>query len=198
MMARPYPTKNANLLDSFLEHKMENERLRKRIDDLKREEAEETEESNRAWAKKQEGRSDIPSEDTETTVSTSFAPRSTIPDAMAMPPPAKPSSMNAALTRQNLEDANAGSRQDTINDKMARYEGATTTETIEMLTGLRYQEGERSRGISTGDQSPALIRGDAGIAIPLDKELRGDKKKKIKLPDEYVCTDCGMFPLCPT
>jgi hypothetical protein len=100
--------------------------------------------------------------------------------------------MNAALTRQNLEDANAGSRPDSINDKMARYEGATHIETIEMLTGLRYQDGERSQGISTGDQSPALIRGDAGIAIPVDKEARaGDKKKKIKLPDEYVCTDCG-------
>jgi len=49
MMARPYPTKNAALLDSFLEHKIENERLRKRIDDLKREEAEEADESQRNW-----------------------------------------------------------------------------------------------------------------------------------------------------
>lgn len=40
MMARPYPTKNANLLDSFLEHKIENERLTKRIADLRREEQE--------------------------------------------------------------------------------------------------------------------------------------------------------------
>ena len=38
MMARPYPTKNANLLDSFLEHKIENERLTKRIADLRKEE----------------------------------------------------------------------------------------------------------------------------------------------------------------
>ncbi|WZH40435.1 Cutinase palindrome-binding protein [Fusarium acuminatum] len=29
MMARPYPTKNAGLLDSFLEHKIENERLKR-------------------------------------------------------------------------------------------------------------------------------------------------------------------------
>ncbi|KAL3418452.1 Cutinase gene palindrome-binding protein [Phlyctema vagabunda] len=41
MIARPYPTKSAVLLDSFLEHKIENERLTKRINDLKREEAEE-------------------------------------------------------------------------------------------------------------------------------------------------------------
>jgi PAS domain S-box-containing protein len=196
MMARPYPTKNAALLDSFLEHKVENERLTKRINDLKREEAEEAEDAQRHWQKKQEGRSDVVSEETDimggTSVSTSVPAQMTNPDVLAMPPPAKPTSMNAALTRQNLEDVNASSKPDSINDKMARYEGATHIETIEMLTGLRYQDGERSQGISTGDQSPALIRGDAGIAIPVDKEARGDKKKKIKLPDEYVCTDCGM------
>ena len=195
MMARPYPTKNAALLDSFLEHKIENERLTRRIADLKREEAEETDDAHKSWLKKQEGRSEIQSEETDTMGSTTTSMQGlSNPDALAMPPPAKPSSVNAALTRQNLEDANAGSRPDSINDKMARYEGATHIETIEMLTGLRYQDGERSHGISTGDQSPALIRGDAGIAIPVDKEARaGDKKKKIKLPDEYVCTDCGML-----
>lgn len=197
MMARPYPTKNAALLDSFLEHKIENERLTKRINDLKREEAEEAEDAQRHWLKKQEGRSDNPSEtDTlgATSVTTSVPAHMANPDILAMPPPAKPSAMNAALTRQNLEDATASSKPDSINDKMARYEGTTHIETIEMLTGLRYQDGERSQGISTGDMSPTLIRGDAGIAIPIDKEARaGDKKKKIKLPDEYVCTDCGTL-----
>ncbi|KAI9744444.1 MAG: blue light receptor [Claussenomyces sp. TS43310] len=198
MMARPYPTKNAALLDSFLEHKMENERLIRRIADLKREEAEEAEDAHRHWQKKADGQSDItPSEVADTVTSssiTSAIPVTMNPDALAMPPPAKPQSVNIALTRQNLEDANAGSRPDSINDKMARYEGATHIETIEMLTGLRYQDGERSYGISTGDQSPALIRGDAGIAIPVDKEARaGDKKKKLKVADEYVCTDCGTL-----
>ena len=202
MMARPYPTKNAALLDSFLEHKIENERLTKRINDLKREEAEEADDAQRHWLMKQEARSENRSEsDTigATSVTTSVSAQMTNPDVLAMPPPAKPSVMNAALTRQNLEDANASSKPDSINDKMARYEGATHTETIEMLTGLRYQDGERSHGISTGDMSPTLIRGDAGIAIPVDKEARGaDKKKKIKLPDEYVCTDCGMSYFHPT
>ncbi|RDW87656.1 hypothetical protein BP5796_03350 [Coleophoma crateriformis] len=190
MMARPYPTKNAALLDSFLEHKIENERLTRRINDLKKEEAEEARDAQRHWIKKQEGRSDMtPTEDTEgsTTNTASVTVNPTNPDVLAMPPPAKPTVMNTALTRQNLEDANASSKPDSINDKMARYEGATHIETIEMLTGLRYQEGERSQGISTGDMSPALIRGDAGIAIPVDKDSRaGDKKKKNKLPDEYL------------
>ena len=56
MMARPYPTKNANLLDSFLEHKIENERLTKRIADLQREEQEDVERQQQHWMKKQEGR----------------------------------------------------------------------------------------------------------------------------------------------
>jgi PAS domain S-box-containing protein len=202
MMARPYPTKNAGLLDSFLEHKIENERLTRRIADLKREEAEEAEDQQRHWMKKRDGRSDVtPSDDADNTgsasTSTVVPSQPPNPDVLAMPPPARPSSLNtASLTRQNLADANASSKPDSINDKMARYEGATHIETIEMLTGLRYQDGERSQGISTGDQSPALIRGDAGIAIPVDKDARaGDKKKKIKVADEYVCTDCGMFPL---
>jgi hypothetical protein len=80
---------------------------------------------------------------------------------------------------------------------MVRYEGTDPhVDTIEMLTGLRYIEGERSRGITTGERSPTLIRGDAGIAIPKDRDGRlGEKKKKLKASEEYVCTDCGKFLL---
>lgn len=198
IMARPYPTKNAALLDSFLEHKIENERLTKRIADLKREEQEEAEHQQRHLMKKQDGASDLTPSDTQRTDSdtgpTSGTLTSPLPSGFSsMRPPAKLGTSNMALTRQNLDEANATSNPDTINDKMARYEGATHIETIEMLTGLRYRDGERSQGISTGDASPALIRGDAGIAIPVDKDGRGgaDKKKKLKAADEYVCTDCG-------
>jgi len=198
MMARPYPTKNAALLDSFLEHKVENERLTKRIADLRREEQEEIEAQQRHLMKKQEGHGSVTPSDTQRTESEtpgSASMTSTQSNGCCgMPPPAKPSASNNALTQQNLDEANASSRPDSINDKMARYEGATHIETIEMLTGLRYREGERSQGISTGDTSPALIRGDAGIAIPVDKDSRaGDKKKKLKVADEYVCTDCGTL-----
>ena len=197
MMARPYPTKNANLLDSFLEHKIENERLTKRIADLRKEEQEEIEAQQRHWLKKQEGHGSITPSDTQRTESETLGSNSLSTqsnDYNGMPPPAKPSVSNTALTQQNLDEANASSMPDSINDKMARYEGATHIETIEMLTGLRYRDGERSQGISTGDTSPALIRGDAGIAIPVDKENRGgDKKKKLKVADEYVCTDCGTL-----
>ncbi|PQE20140.1 Cutinase palindrome-binding protein [Rutstroemia sp. NJR-2017a BBW] len=197
MMARPYPTKNAALLDSFLEHKIENERLKRRISDLRREEQEESEEAQRRL-NKQDDRSNQPSETTGTiasSVNTPIPSRSVNSDLLAMPPPARPTFSNDPLTRQNLDEVTASGRPDSINDKMLRYEGASRIDQIEMLTGLQYREGERSHGISTGDQSPALIiRGDAGIAIPIDKDGRAaDKKRKIKLPDEYVCTDCGTL-----
>lgn len=186
MMSRPYPTKNAGLLDSFLEHKMENERLRRRIAELRREEEAETEESSRHY---QEGRSDMtPSETTGTSAATPFffGSHSTSGD--------RQDRINPALTRENLEGAVAARRSDSLGDKMARYEGNSHAETIEMLTGLRYMEGERSRGITTGGSSPTLIKGDAGIAIPADRDSRaGEKKKKLKTAEEYVCTDCGTL-----
>ena len=188
IMARPYPTKNAALLDSFLEHKIENERLTKRIAELKREEQDEQDE----WTRKDQSQSGAPE-----SVSVSIVTQShNDPVSYAqMPPPAKPSISNTALTRQNLDEVLAANRTENISDKMARYEGANHLETIEMLTGLRYRDGERSQGISTGDASPLLIRGDAGIQISLDRDGRGpsDKKKKLKLADEYVCTDCGTL-----
>jgi hypothetical protein len=193
-MSRPYPTKNAALLDSFLEHKIENERLTKRIAELKREEQEEQEAQERNWTKSQEGGySDITSKTEGRADSEPMSSAAAIYDGM--PPPLKPGVSNTALTRQNLDEALAASRPDSINDKMARYEGASHIEGIEMLTGLRYRDGERSQGISTGDASPALIKGDAGIAILVDKEGRQgqDKKKKAKVADEYVCTDCGTL-----
>ncbi|CAD0106400.1 unnamed protein product [Aureobasidium uvarum] len=189
MMARPYPTKNAALLDSFLEHKIENERLKKRIEELKREEVEENQVQERQW--QEQSRRD-PSEPGRVDGSTE---NSKTPNYQGMPPPAKPPISNTALTRQNLDSALSAQQPDSIADKMSRYEGSNHLETIEMLTGLRYRDGERSHGISTGDTSPALIRGDAGIAILLDRDRDGtkEKKKKLKVAEEYVCADCGTL-----
>lgn len=200
MMARPYPTRNAAFLDSFLEHKIENERLLKRIEELKREELEENVEQDRLYAQavnpSQAGvtPSDVTNSKAQDTQSE--APSQT-PNYQGMPPPSKPSITNTALTRQNLDSALSAQKPDSIADKMSRYEASNThLESIELLTGLRYRDGERSHGISTGDTSPALIRGDAGIAILLDRDRDGNSKKdrkKQKVADEYVCADCGTL-----
>lgn len=193
MMSRPYPTKNASLLDSFLEHKIENERLKRRIAELRKEEAEDADEAQRMWRQSQEARSDITMSEDAMGAPNGGSNSAFAQFNPAMPPPERPASINASLTRENLEGSIAGGRTDTIRDKMARYEGSSHADTIEMLTGLRYQEGERSKGITTGNASPTLIKGDAGIAIPVDRDPRtGEKKKKLKVAEEYVCTDCGM------
>jgi PAS domain S-box-containing protein len=211
MMSRPYPTKNAALLDSFLEHKIENERLTKRIAELKREEQDEQDEQQQRFGDEEQSIATV-SESLRTETRESRNIQASASNSEGMPPPVRPASLNTpmqrynippagsvtantALTRQNLDEALAAARPDSISDKMARYEGATHIETIEMLTGLRYRDGERSQGISTGASSPALIRGDAGIAILADRENRAnvDRKKKTKVADEYVCTDCGTL-----
>ncbi|RVX72628.1 hypothetical protein B0A52_04025 [Exophiala mesophila] len=203
MMARPYPTKNSEMLDSFLEHKLENVRLQARIAALKREEEEDAEIQQEAFHKQAGANGHrTPSGSAEITArSPSAGGKSENVDYNAMPPPAKPTSSNVALTREALDEANAHARPDSIRDKMARYEGSSHVDSIEMFTGLRYREGERSHGISTGGTSPALIRGDAGIHIPIDKadarfggSTYSDKKpKKVKSADEFVCTDCGTL-----
>ncbi|WPH00592.1 Hypothetical protein R9X50_00342200 [Acrodontium crateriforme] len=187
MMARPYPTKNAALLDSFLGHKIENEKLMRRIEELRAEEQEDNAEADRLTAQQKS---------TLSAESDSKATSNTGADHDGMPPPAKPSISNIALTQQNLESAQSSQQSENIADKMSRYEANSThLESIEMLTGLRYRDGERSHGISTGDMSPALVRGDAGIAILLDRDRDGAKKKerKPKTEEEYVCADCGTL-----
>ena len=202
MMARPYPTRNAALLDSFLEHKIENERLMKRIADLKQEEIDDQQlqrQRQQQQSLRSEGLTSTShgssfGNDTPLSVSHGHGQTPISTPAESMPPPAKPVS---ALTRQNLDrmEASGSARVEGMREKMARFDGSTHEDTIEILTGLRYREGERSKGISTGDTSPALIRGDVGVPIPIDKESRqsSDKKKKQKIADEYVCTDCGTL-----
>ncbi|KAH0559544.1 hypothetical protein GP486_003936, partial [Trichoglossum hirsutum] len=151
MMARPYPTKNSRLLDSFLEHKIENERLSRRIADLKREEKEDNESQQHQWSQKQQGQQNplIPVAESDRAGSATLALNNSM-----LPPTKRPHLSITTLTRRNLDEANTITKSDSIYDKMARYEGATHIETIEMLTGLRYRDGERSQGISTGDTSP--------------------------------------------
>ncbi|KAK1081709.1 white collar 2 type of transcription factor, partial [Friedmanniomyces endolithicus] len=188
MMARPYPTKNAALLDSFLEHKIENERLMKRIDELKREELEESTEQDGLLREHASGASQ-----TGATPSESHALKAARDDSAELA-----SSQGVTLSYQGITSTWPSRRRksDSIAHKMSRYEANSVhLESIELLTGLRYRDGERSHGISTGDTSPALVRGDAGIAILLDRdgEVAKKEKKKLKVADEYVCANCGAL-----
>ncbi|GAB1310011.1 white collar 2 type of transcription factor [Madurella fahalii] len=156
LTVRPYPTKNAALLDSFLEHKMENERLKRKIAELQGEEQDEPQDSTTGLEAYPLGKQD---------------PSNPLRDR-----------------RMSLDNGHPEGVSG------ARHLPMGATDTIEMLTGRRYQDGERNRGPTTHTSSPTLVKGDVGIAIPVDRDSRaGEKKKKLKVAEEYVCTDCGTL-----
>ncbi|KFY21663.1 hypothetical protein V493_07222 [Pseudogymnoascus sp. VKM F-4281 (FW-2241)] len=194
MMSRPYPSENAALLDSFLEHKVENERLMKKIEAIRREDAEEQDDYQPHWKKEhEESWEQYPAQEHNAALPVGMG-HSSSTELLAMPPPVTGPSMNSAPTWQGPEDASSSGNPDSMQDNSVLYGGATNIDTIEMLTGLRYQDGERSQGISTGDASPTLIRGDSGFSIPVDEDGRGgDKKKKAKTTDKYICADCATL-----
>ncbi|KAI7859050.1 hypothetical protein BDC45DRAFT_496752 [Circinella umbellata] len=77
-------------------------------------------------------------------------------------------------------------------------------ETLSLFTGLNYEMGERSRGISMGLEGELLnissqhINKFPTVVGPVDKEFaheepqRKSKKKRIEVePQQYICTSCG-------
>jgi PAS domain S-box-containing protein len=159
LSCRPYPTTSAVMLDSFLEHKIENERLRRRIDELRGETQDEADESERVWQQQQQQQQQAQGYGT--------APS------------------NSGRARRDSAAA--------VSPLMTGP-GAAYTDAIELFTGLRYHEGERSRGITTGNPNATLIMGDASLPIVQERDARaGEKKKKLKMAEEHVCTDCGEF-----
>lgn len=184
MMSRPYPTKKAALLDSFLEHKMENERLRRKIAELQQEAQDEEDEFERTWPQNHE------LQPPESTMGLGLGAGAGA-GATRRPHPHTDPSVSPRDTRTAVDTTEQLAPERPRHPSTTTM-GASHADTIEMLTGLRYQEGERSMGITTGNPNPALITGDAGIAIPVDRDARaGEKKKKLKVAEEYVCTDCG-------
>lgn len=154
LTVRPYPTKNAALLDSFLEHKMENERLKRKIAELQREEQDKPEDN---------------------TIRLGAYPLN---------------NQNPSVQLRDRRTSLDIGHPESVSGPRHTPMGAT--DTIEMLTGRRYHDDGRSRRTTARTCSPTLVKGDVGIAIPVDRDSRpGEKKKKLKVAEEYVCTDCG-------
>lgn len=191
MSSRPYPSKTGHLLDSFLEHKMEHERLTRKIADLKREEEEEESEAYQ-WQNTPLNTtrdSSAPRDD-------SFEPSPDTDLQSVSLSAAKSGAFTSTATKRNPYGASSKFLTDFVTEKGSRFDNNSHLDGIELMTGLRYRQGERSHGISTADPSAALIQSDASN-LQSDRENRsgsiGDKKKKQKPPEEYVCSDCGTL-----
>jgi PAS domain S-box-containing protein len=181
LICRPYPTKNTALLDSFLEHKVENMRLSRKIADLKKEEEEELR-AQQQWIRRSDNTgSASPPEDrdgNENGLTTS-------PDRGIMLPPAKPGVSGASQEPYHVADG--------TEDAVSRSDASSIIDGIEMMTGLRYSEGERSRGLSTGGPDARLIHDNSDMHLFGLSSDENDNKKRIKTSAQYVCTDCGTL-----
>lgn len=194
MVARPYPNKSTQLLDSFLDLKFEKDRLMRKIADLKKEEVES--EAHQQWLQKQDNAQNITPDNTVSREDSSKALSEASTEFRTMLPfPAK--SGRPTGTNQNSNDTAPNPGSDSTAEKVSRFDDDSYLLGIELMTGLRYCDGERSHGISTGDPSAVLIQSGTSVAVPGEREHRaggnGDKKKKQKGPSDYICTDCGAL-----
>ncbi|KAL4811264.1 hypothetical protein BDV18DRAFT_128997 [Aspergillus unguis] len=186
LICRPYHTQSTQLLDSFLEHKLENIRLKERIAQLKREE-----ENDINAAAQQTKVNHVPS------------------SAAHRPVPQSNKGFSAGLERPSIpaEDNESSDTLDNANDldlsqarAALRGEGSSHLTGIELLTGLFLSEGERAQGLSTGIPQAHLYNsagGDRGQEQQHQQQHQHqqqvvpENEPRKRLKGEYKCADCG-------
>lgn len=180
--ARPYPSKNTSMLDSFLELKLENEKLRLLIADMDLTGPEnEHERSSFAAAYhpdllKQEIENEAVAGAWAHHVNPVFGSAAVGPDGRI-------------LTTQPGQRPGHGSRQNSIGSHPTSPLMRTNSVRDEVLAGLGVSAGDESDEDAAGNASNANGAGADGIGNAADDARR---KKKPKQDDgDHVCTDCG-------
>lgn len=175
LMCRPYPTKNSQLLDSFLEHKIENARLAQQIAKLKQEEEEEANTNRVPYSNKVDG----------------DKPLGSNPSAINQVVSSDQESTETVAPNSDSSDENPS--LDYFSEDAPRHaETLSHIDGIEVMTGLYYGDGERSQGLSTGINRGRLVHCDIDITTAADQERNaqeGDRRKRLK--SQHVCSDCG-------
>lgn len=177
LVCRPGPNKVSQLLDSFLEHKIENARLIQQIAKLKQEEDEDATAARAAYSRSEQ---EISAPVTENQVQQSSRSGETSSD---------PDSTDTVGPNSDESDTgqSTGYYPERNNRKVYSH-----IDGIEVMTGLNYAEGERSQGLSTGVSLGRLIHCDIDITTAADQERNaqeGDRRKRLKA--QHVCSDCG-------
>jgi len=173
LMCRPYPTKNSQLLDSFLEHKLENIRLVQQIAKLKQEEEEEANMSRLSYPNVEQHKPLVENSTTAQIIQS------------------EQDSSETAAANSNSDDSDDESG-DSFADNPPQNEGISHIEGIEVMTGLYYGDGERSQGLSTGLRKGRLVHCDIDITTAADQARNaqeGDRRKRLK--GGRMCDDCG-------
>ncbi|QQK46147.1 GATA transcription factor LreB [Penicillium digitatum] len=177
LVCRPGPNKVSQLLDSFLEHKIENARLIQQIAKLKQEEDEEATATRVVYSRSEQ---DIraPVTENQGQQSSRSGEISSDPDTTDTVGPNSDESDTGQSTGYYPER--------NVGEAYSHIDG------IEVMTGLNYAEGERSQGLSTGVSRGRLIHCDIDITTAADQERNaqeGDRRKRLKA--QHVCSDCG-------
>lgn len=178
LVCRPYLNKVSQLLDSFLEHKIENARLIQQIAKLKQEEEEEEATASRAAYSRSDQEIRAPVTENQNQQSSRSGEISSDPDTTDTVGP-------------NSDESDTGQSSGYHPEPNTR-ERYSHIDGIEVMTGLNYAEGERSQGLSTGVSLGRLVHCDIDITTTADQERNaqeGDRRKRLKA--QHVCTDCG-------
>ncbi|RAL17163.1 GATA transcription factor LreB [Aspergillus homomorphus CBS 101889] len=216
LVCRPYPTKGANLLNSFLEHKIENIRLNQRIAQLKEEEEEElnaTQQSFSSSSGHNDGKDDtathvvhtsttttrqtyITTTETVTKSSTSTTNRAAARDTPSTTSGEENESSDTVTSSTDDADSRSFPGMEGVVDRLPTVDDMSHIEGIEVMTGLYYGQGERSQGLSTGQKHGRLVHcSDSGNESsgndPQGSRAVGDGDRRKRLKGEYMCTDCG-------
>jgi hypothetical protein len=174
LMCRPYPNKTSLLLDSFLEHKIENARLVQQIAKLKQEEEDEANITRIPYGKTDEDK-----------------PFSENPPATNQVVLSDQESTETVAPNSDSSDENP-STDFYSDDPPRRAQNLSHIDGIEVMTGLYYGDGERSHGLSTGLNRGRLVHCDIDITTAADQARNaqeGDRRKRLK--GQHVCGDCG-------
>ncbi|KAI8357329.1 MADB protein [Choanephora cucurbitarum] len=178
--ARSVPAEMTRMMDTFLDYKMENEMLKRKV--------------AMAKASQVKKKHQIPSPQ-----SASSAPSET----------PQPVPLNTEIDEDEFEDE----FEDLFAPPTSMYPPSSNvytqgvlnsydlSESVSLFTGLRFDLGERSRGISMGIEgelfnafpnvtTPAI--GDPSpVSIAEDTKLKSGKKRRNDDDTERICADCG-------
>ncbi|KAJ5086705.1 transcriptional regulator family: GATA type zinc finger [Penicillium alfredii] len=177
LMCRPYPSKISQLLDSFLEHKIENARLVQQIAKLKQEEDEEANATRTSY-----NRLDVDK-------------GATLAENQDLLDPSRAVSSEQDSTETagaNSDESDTNPSVDYFSEKRYHIDALSHIDGIEVMTGLRYGDGERSQGLSTGVRRGRLVQCDIDVTTTADQARNaqeGDRRKRLK--SQHVCGDCG-------
>ncbi|KAL5000558.1 hypothetical protein BDV10DRAFT_183331 [Aspergillus recurvatus] len=200
LVCRPYHNESKHLLDSFLEHKLENVRLKELIEQLKREE-----ESSLQAAAQQTRLLQVPSSHAHRPIPQTHKAFASNLDPSLLPGSGAGDDNESSDTLDNINEmdtgigqgrASAPHRQKHSGEETSASASTSHLNDVELLTGLYLTKGERYQGTSTGTRDGRLYNSTTANVNPSSRiEQRilvapGHEPRK-RLKAEYKCADCG-------